>query len=165
VSLKSNLSFINERPTKAVIWSWPTISCILPYTLVCFVQVIFDEVYSLWAVTKPADGGLDFKPKDIGLSLSFLGLAALAIQLLVYHRIQGKYGSLLCYRWAIFSYGLVFLLLPNLSWISVRVDAGELSRTWIWVTLLAVLFVRINAGVFAFTSGMLFVSVSCIWTV
>ncbi|KAJ3017433.1 UNVERIFIED_CONTAM: hypothetical protein HDU68_011688 [Siphonaria sp. JEL0065] len=50
---------------------------ILAYTLLAFQNIILEEVFSLWIVTGPDDGGLGYSSAEVGIVLSIIGALAL----------------------------------------------------------------------------------------
>jgi hypothetical protein len=146
------------KETMQLVFSGPVISAILPYNVLCFLQVIFDEVIALWAVITPQDGGLSFTSTEIGWSLSYMGILNLFVQVLFFPPIQARYGNVACYRWGMMGWVLTFICLPNVSHFAREAQAGRTTHFWVWFWLLAVFTIRVISAVFAFTSAMLFVS-------
>jgi hypothetical protein len=146
------------KETLSMVFSIPVMSAVLPYNVMCFLQVIYDEVLALWAVTPPKDGGLSFTSTEIGWSLSYMGVLCLFIQILCYPPLQIRYGNLACYRWGMLGYVLVFVTLPNVSFFALEAEKGRMSIAWMWIFLFAIYTLRVFSAVFVFTSSMLFVS-------
>lgn len=57
-----------------------TIQTIVAYTLLALGEMILGEVYALWVVMKPSEGGLLFSSSDIGFSLAFCGIIDVTFQ-------------------------------------------------------------------------------------
>jgi hypothetical protein len=146
------------KDTMQLVFSGPVMSAILPYNVLCFLQVIFDELIALWAVINPQDGGLSFTSSDIGWALSFMGILNLFIQIVLFPPFQARYGNVACYRCGMMGWVLTFVCLPNVSYFAREAQAGRLTKFWVWFCLLGVFTLRVTSAVFAFTSAMLFVS-------
>jgi hypothetical protein len=142
---------LSQVITRSVIYS------VLPFSAISFVQVIFDEVFSLWSSTSPKDGGLSFKSKEIGVALSYIGVMGLVTQSLIFPFAQRHFGTVPCYKYAMLLYSVTFLLLPNVSSVALNAEQGRFSPEMVWVALLSVLTLRVLSASFAFTSSMILV--------
>ncbi|KAJ3307522.1 hypothetical protein HDU76_004596 [Blyttiomyces sp. JEL0837] len=74
------------------------IAAIVGYAMLSFQNIIFEETFSLWSVTPPADGGLGFQSSHIGICLSLMGGATLFIQLVVYPYLSRFYKAVELYK-------------------------------------------------------------------
>ncbi|KAJ1880069.1 hypothetical protein LPJ66_011566, partial [Kickxella alabastrina] len=85
--------------------------------LMCMSVSMSDQLYPIFAATKPSDGGLGFEFRKIGYSLAISGIAVLYMQLIAYPKLALKHGVLFCYQtdycllWAL----LIFLLLARIA--------------------------------------------------
>jgi hypothetical protein len=134
-----------------------TVQAILAYALIGLTQIMYDETYALWTVIEPELGGLSFRARDIGSSLTYCGASMIVIQMVFFPLIQRAVGTINCYRWAMFMYGVYFLALPNVSEIAVLAKKGAIAYTWVWVALIPLLTIRVFTATFAFTASLLFV--------
>ncbi|KAJ1555542.1 hypothetical protein HK405_000705, partial [Cladochytrium tenue] len=129
-------------------------STISAYALLAFREIIFDEIFSLWAVAPPKIGGLGFSASDIGLCLSIIGCATLFLQLVVYPRLARRYSALRLFRVGQTIYAVVFVAFPPLAALA---DVPDQGRELLWAALLAALVVRQVAEVMSYTSVMILI--------
>ncbi|KNC99651.1 uncharacterized protein SPPG_09241 [Spizellomyces punctatus DAOM BR117] len=129
-----------------------------------FQQIIFDETYPLYASTSLGRGGLGFQSKDIGVSLSMLGILTLFIQIFIYPRLERKYGALYLYRAALLGLIPAFVAVPFVNAIA-KARGSERGRTedgqidWlVWGALMSCLGWRIFFNVVSFTSVTILVN-------
>ncbi|KAJ2745677.1 hypothetical protein GGI20_002002 [Coemansia sp. BCRC 34301] len=128
--------------------------------IMCFAYNMCDQLYPIFAATDPRDGGLGLDPRSIGWSLGVEGIVVVYIQLVVYPRLERKYGVLYCYRRGL-SISIPYLLsMPFLSIIAAhlqfRADTNSSSilaeKVVMWVILMTLMTMRITGNVLAFTS-------------
>ncbi|KAJ2733152.1 hypothetical protein IW152_003309 [Coemansia sp. BCRC 34962] len=103
-----------------------------------------DQIYPIFAATGRGDGGLGFDSREIGYSLAISGLAVFYLQLVVYPRMERRYGALGCYR-----RGLLVLVpyLVAMPWVSFVAE-----RWLVWPLLVGLLLVKVAGQVLVFTS-------------
>ncbi|KAJ2070938.1 hypothetical protein GGH13_003685 [Coemansia sp. S155-1] len=132
----------------------------------CLAYTMCDQLYPIFAATDPRDGGLGLDPRSIGLSLGVEGIVVVYIQLVVYPRLERKFGVLYCYR-----RGLLFAIpylvsMPFLSMIALHLQtqAGTsamsmlVEKVVMWVILMLIMVTRITSNVMAFTSASLMIT-------
>ncbi|KAJ2331203.1 hypothetical protein GGI00_003362 [Coemansia sp. RSA 2681] len=128
--------------------------------IMCFAYNLCDQLYPIFAATDPRDGGLGLDPRSIGLSLGIEGIVVVYLQLVVYPRLERKYGVLYCYRRGL-SFALPYLVsMPFLSIIAahLQTQTGTSSSfmsfeyTAMWVLLMSFMTMRITSNVLAYTS-------------
>ncbi|KAI9298867.1 MFS general substrate transporter [Neoconidiobolus thromboides FSU 785] len=129
--------------------SWVTM---LGYIGLSLQTVMIDELFPVWASTYQVDGGLGFKPPQIGTLFAYGGVALLVIQILFYTPIQQKFGSLKLYQMVYFVYTPILMLYP--------IAASFHSKT-LWAYLLFLTTFRTACGVFAFTSANILIAETC----
>ncbi|KAE9620865.1 hypothetical protein Lal_00019216 [Lupinus albus] len=74
--------------------NWPLISAILAYSVFALHDVTYQEVFSLWAVSPPRLGGLNFTTDDVGNVLSISGFALIIYQISVYPHVEKAFGPI-----------------------------------------------------------------------
>ncbi|KAJ1758488.1 hypothetical protein LPJ69_004061, partial [Coemansia sp. RSA 1752] len=145
--------------------------------LMCLAIAMGDQIYPIFAASAPADGGLGFSTRDIGISLSVSSVAVLYLQLVAYPKLVQKYGTLTCCQMGLKIMTPFFFAMPFLSLLSSsieRIIAGKtfmrlpMPTDWmsfvgfeycmLWILLIGLLLVRITGNVLAFTSLNLLVS-------
>ncbi|KAJ2875904.1 hypothetical protein H4R27_006382 [Coemansia aciculifera] len=126
--------------------------------IMCFAYNMCDQLYPIFAATDPRDGGLGLDPRSIGLSLGIEGIVVVYLQLVVYPRLERKFGVLYCYRRGL-SFAIPYLVsMPFLSIIAahLKTSASSLSMTYeyigMWVILMSLMTMRITSNVMAYTS-------------
>ncbi|KAJ2456120.1 hypothetical protein GGF42_003301 [Coemansia sp. RSA 2424] len=126
----------------------------------CLAYTMCDQLYPIFAATDPRDGGLGLDPRSIGLSLGIEGIVVVYLQLVVYPRLERKYGVLYCYRRGL-SFALPYLVsMPFLSIIAAHLQtqtgtsSSFMSFEYIamWVLLMSFMTMRITSNVLAYTS-------------
>ncbi|KAJ2818040.1 hypothetical protein GGI24_005220 [Coemansia furcata] len=128
--------------------------------IMCFAYNMCDQLYPIFAATDPRDGGLGLDPRSIGVSLGIEGIVVVYIQLVVYPRLERKFGVLYCYRRGL-SFAIPYLVsMPFLSVIAFHLQnqAGTSATSFVaekvvmWVILMSLMTMRITSSVMAFTS-------------
>ncbi|KAJ2741487.1 hypothetical protein GGI20_005158 [Coemansia sp. BCRC 34301] len=128
--------------------------------IMCFAYNLCDQLYPIFAATDPRDGGLGLDPRSIGLSLGIEGIVVVYLQLVVYPRLERKYGVLYCYRRGL-SFAIPYLVcMPFLSIIALQLQTQTgasvffMSYEYIamWVLLMSFMTMRITSNVLAYTS-------------
>ncbi|CAK8566793.1 unnamed protein product [Lathyrus sativus] len=74
--------------------NWPLMSSIIVYCVFALHDVAYQEVFSLWAVSPPKLGGLNFTTDDVGNVLSISGLALVIYQLFIYPYVEKTCGPI-----------------------------------------------------------------------
>ncbi|KAJ2879030.1 hypothetical protein IWW38_006194, partial [Coemansia aciculifera] len=102
--------------------------------IMCFAHNMCDQLYPIFAATDPRDGGLGLDPRSIGWSLGIEGIVVVYLQLVVYPRLERKYGVLHCYRRGL-SISIPYLLfMPFLSLIAACLQTqGEANLSSVLV--------------------------------
>ncbi|KAI8916233.1 major facilitator superfamily domain-containing protein [Gorgonomyces haynaldii] len=133
---------------------WPAIQAISAYSLLAFIIVCFDEVYSVWA-NSPIGTGLGFSPREVGMSLSPMGLVLLFVQIVVYPWIMRYVSSLTLYKYGMLFYPIIFMCFPIISnWIAPVPEWQHLTWPLLWIFL----GLRYFVGSLTFTAVMILVS-------
>ncbi|KAJ3081493.1 hypothetical protein HK102_002310, partial [Quaeritorhiza haematococci] len=85
------------------------------YASLSFMNIMFEECFTLWIVTPVVDGGLGFTSTSIGFVLSIMGGVTLFTQLVIYPWLSRYFHALQIYRTSVPLYSLVFLGFPFIS--------------------------------------------------
>ncbi|KAJ3234076.1 hypothetical protein HDU78_006042 [Chytriomyces hyalinus] len=119
------------------------------YAMFSFQNIILEEVFSLWVVSPPEDGGLGYTPSDVGICLSILGFVALYFQLVLYPSMSRSSNPV-----TLFQTGSVLCIVPYLMYpfISGVLAPSLQNSTLIWFIVLANLAMRQFCNVLCFTS-------------
>ncbi|XP_047166382.1 probable peptide/nitrate transporter At3g43790 [Vigna umbellata] len=69
-------------------------SSVIAYCVFSLHEIAYQEIFSLWAVSPPKLGGLNFTTNDVGNILSVSGLALIIYQLALYPFVQRASGAI-----------------------------------------------------------------------
>ncbi|KAJ2878247.1 hypothetical protein H4R27_005899 [Coemansia aciculifera] len=132
----------------------------------CLAYTMCEQLYPIFAATDPRDGGLGLDPRSIGVSLGVEGIVVVYIQLVVYPRLERKFGVLYCYRRGL-SFAIPYLVsMPFLSMIALHLknQAGTSATSMVvetvvmWVILMSIMVMRVTSNVMAYTSTSLMIT-------
>ncbi|KAJ3269530.1 hypothetical protein HDV01_001334 [Terramyces sp. JEL0728] len=124
----------------------------LTYAALAFHDIIFVEIFPLWAVAKPGIG-LGFDGAQIGICLSVVGVFTLVCAIFLYPSIAKRTTSLTIFR---VSSALFVLISPVFPLISTYISPAN-NGIYLWAALLLVLGIRSMIENFAYTSVMILV--------
>ena len=176
----SSEAISTNRPSTRAVFTTPNV------LLVLLTVAIFDfqmgGFASLWLVflsssrRNPTDpinlpfhftGGLAFPPSTLGFAMAILGFLGIVLQILLYPRVNARYGLLKSTRWSLLVFPLAYFLAPYLSLLvrSVNLDAVAADANsntspgaalWFGITL--VLLLQVGARTFAMPGTILLVN-------
>lgn len=185
VRKKSSSSSLNA-PIPTVRPSTRTV-CTTPNVLLVLLTVaIFDfqmgGFASLWLVflsssrRNPSDstnlpfhftGGLAFPPSTLGFAMAILGFLGIVLQILLYPRVNARYGLLKSTRWSLLVFPVAYFLAPYLS-LLVRSANPEASiadansntapSAVLWFGITVVLLLQVGARTFALPGTILLIN-------
>ena len=95
------------------------------------------------------NGGLEMSVENVGYALSVLGFVGITMQILIYPRVQGRYGLMTCYRLSVCLFPIAYILLPYLS---ILPSAQPVS---FWASVGAVVLLQVMARTFALPSTVI----------
>ena len=139
---------------------------VLAYAIWAFINVIYDEVLSLFVVTPISLGGLSMTSTEMGFVLSSLGIAQIVGQLFCYPPVERRLGLVKSFRLASVMMIIFSLTLPFINNLAryLSDDHGQLSadgRALVYVVLLMNLTGRTIASCFGYISIIICVNDSC----
>jgi MFS family permease len=176
----SSETISTTRPSTRAVLATPNVLVVL------LTVAIFDfqmgGFASLWLVflsssrRNPADsinlpfhftGGLAFPPSTLGFAMAILGFLGIVLQILLYPRVNARYGLLRSTRWSLLVFPLAYFLAPYLSLLvrsvnpdSVAADANSntspSAALWFGITL--VLLLQVGARTFAMPGTILLIN-------
>ncbi|CAG8438734.1 8723_t:CDS:2 [Ambispora leptoticha] len=147
----------------------PSIPPLVSYGILAL-TIIFDEVYSIYAVTRLSDGGLGYRSQDLALSLTIMGFVALASRSFMFTVLRKPARA---YQIVWFLYIPVYVMFPLINTLKqsfncyfdselasvVCPDQGNLTNERIiWYILLITLGVRYFLNVFGYTSILIVIT-------
>ncbi|KAJ2552126.1 hypothetical protein EV175_003434 [Coemansia sp. RSA 1933] len=152
----------NAKPEPLSKWDilTPTVIRVLATNAcLCLAIVMHNQIYSIFAATAIADGGLGMDPRTIGYTLMLCSGFIVYLQLVVYYKEERKYGTLACYRYGLLwlaAVGIAMPLLSNLAQYSGNsTNANNLpspGTCLFWGLLTLCLYVRMYGDTLAFSS-------------
>ncbi|CAK8561172.1 unnamed protein product [Lathyrus sativus] len=77
---------------ESLFMNWPLMSSIIAYCVFSLHDIAYQEVFSLWCVSPPSLGGLNFTTDDVGNVLAISGLALVIYQLTLYQYMEKACG-------------------------------------------------------------------------
>lgn len=126
------------------------------YGLVSFIQVILFEVFPLWLVIKPKEGGFGFTSHEIGLAIMICGPITIFFQLVVYPYLTHQNGVLKTFRIGVIIFAVAAGLIPV---VTMRRDPHINIVQWIYMVLM---FTAMNIGAqFALISVFVMINNAC----
>jgi len=104
-------------------------------------------------------GGLELPPSSMGTALSILGVIGISLQLLVYPRLNFRFGTVASYRAALVLFPIAYILTPYLAVIPSATPApGQASGPLIWIAITIVLSIQVLARTFALPATAILVN-------
>ncbi|WJX87380.1 hypothetical protein P8452_69582 [Trifolium repens] len=132
--------------------NWPLMSSIIAYCVFSLHDIAYQEVFSLWCVSPPSLGGLNFSTNDVGNVLAISGIALVIYQLTLYQYIAKASGPVGIARiTGIFSIPLLqsYPFIAMLSGITlyIVISIASILKNIISVTITTGLFLIQNRAV------------------
>uniref|UniRef100_A0A0E0DS28 Major facilitator superfamily (MFS) profile domain-containing protein n=1 Tax=Oryza meridionalis TaxID=40149 RepID=A0A0E0DS28_9ORYZ len=86
----------HSTPTinKNLFKNWPLMSSIILYCIICFDDMAYTEIFSLWSESDKKYGGLSFSPEDVGQVLAISGVSVMLYQTFIYPNIEKILGPI-----------------------------------------------------------------------
>jgi MFS family permease len=129
---------------------WQSICATLSYSILCFQDIIFVEVFPLWVASQPRIG-FGWSSKDIGILLSMIGFFALFCQLIIYPWASKRVSPVSLFRTPIYLLMVVIITFPIISTYSIELG-------WVvWLLMISLMGIKTIIGNFLFTSIMVLV--------
>jgi MFS family permease len=137
-----------------------TILLLSTYLIFQLSNISFNSLYPIFA-SAPLPTGRALLPSEIGLSLSFAGIATILFQVGVFGKLKEKMGNKTTYRVGLFGFFLAMIMMPFIGYNDSPAPFGWGSgKVWFWVELGFVLLVKTFAAVGGLTSALLLVCAS-----
>ncbi|TVY92986.1 putative membrane protein [Lachnellula willkommii] len=94
------------------------------------------------------NGGAGMHPRQVGLAMSCLGAIGVILQMLIYPRLNDRWGTVQIWRKALFVFPIVYVLAPFISLVaSAKINEGKTVLTWFAMGFILLLFVAGRTGV------------------
>ncbi|CAM0874384.1 unnamed protein product [Alopecurus aequalis] len=135
--IENNITSTNKMN---LLKNWPLMSSIILFCIVCFDDMAYTEIFSLWAESDKKYGGLSFTTEDVGQVLAISGVSLILYQTFIYPRIVRVLGPVNTSRVAV-SISMVALF--------TYAPITHLSRPWssIAVSIVTCCFILQNNSV------------------
>ncbi|KAG0054512.1 hypothetical protein BGZ83_011106 [Gryganskiella cystojenkinii] len=137
-----------------------SITTIVAYAMLALHSIVFEEVYTLYAVTPMVSHGLGWNATQLATSLASMGLVQLILQFVVYPRLERRFSAVLLFRVSQLLYCCVYLAFPMIRQFAVdELDmehGGQIARVRYMV--LAGLVFKYVCSVFSYTSVMVMIT-------
>ncbi len=132
-----------------------TIVLLSTYVIFQLSNISFNSLYPVFSSAAPPTGrGLS--PEEIGLSLSFAGIATIVFQFGIFSKVKEKMGYKATYRASLFGFFISMMMMP---WVGYRDSPTPFgwgsSIFWLWVEIGFVLLVKTVAAVGGLTNASL----------
>lgn len=125
---------------------------LITYAIFNLSNVSYNSLYPIF-VSSPPPTGRGRSPRDIGLSLAFVGAITIAFQLLLFGPLQQRIGNQWGYRLGLLGFAVAFWAMPFVGY-----SDSPGGRFWLWVELGGVLFVKTVSTVVGLTCAMLLIT-------
>ncbi|KAF9927254.1 hypothetical protein FBU30_003365 [Linnemannia zychae] len=136
------------------------ISTIVAYAMLALHSIIFEEVYTLYAVTPVASHGLGWSAIQLSTSLACMGIVQLGMQFVVYPMLERRYSAVWLFRITQLVYCCVYLSFPMIRAFVVDESdtetGGQIARVR-YIVLIGLVF-KYFCSVFSYTSVMVMIT-------
>lgn len=114
----------------------------------------YNSLYPIFVSSEPPTGrGLS--PKEIGLSLAFVGATTIAFQLLLFGPFQERVGNQWGYRLSLLGFTAAFWAMPLVGYYD---GSNPSSKFWLWVELGSILFLKTISTIVGLSCVMLLIT-------
>ncbi|XP_051180641.1 protein ZINC INDUCED FACILITATOR-LIKE 1 isoform X2 [Lolium perenne] len=143
---------ITSTTKKNLLKNWPLMSSIILFCIVCFDDMAYTEIFSLWAESDRKYGGLSFTSEDVGQVLAISGASIIIYQTFIYPSIVRVLGPISTARVATsLSMVLLFTYAPitHLSrpWSSIAANVVSVLKNIFVVSIVTCCFILQNNAV------------------
>ena len=101
------------------------------------------------------NGGLGFDSYTVGIAISILGILGIALQFLLYPRINARLGLLRAFRLFLYGFPIAYLITPYLVLLPTSPAPAPASGFLLWFGIAVVLLVHTTARTFALPAAIL----------
>lgn len=99
-------------------------------------------------------GGLGLSTSSVGYAMSILGFIGVTLQILVFPRVQARYGTMSCYRFSLWVFPIAYSLIPFLSVLPSPTQEYA-SGPIIWSAVVLLVLIQVIARTFALPSTVI----------
>ncbi|KAH9603317.1 hypothetical protein KSS87_013413 [Heliosperma pusillum] len=132
--------------------NWPLMSVVIIYCVFQLHDMAYIEIFSLWAVSPKAFGGLSLATEDVGQALAVAGVGLLLCQLLLYPVLERAFGPIIISRTgAVLSIALLscypFIAKLTGTSLSIVIDLASALKNAFSISITTGLFLLQNRAV------------------
>lgn len=136
-----------------------SITTIVAYSMLALHSIVFEEVYTLFAVTPLASHGLGWNAMQLSTSLASMGLVQLFLQFVLYPKLERRFSAVWLFRCAQLLYTCIYLTFPMIRAFLTDENepeiGGQIAR--VRYTVLLLLVFKYLCSVLSYTSVMVMV--------
>ncbi|CAO3567743.1 unnamed protein product [Mortierella alpina] len=137
-----------------------SITTIVAYAMLALHSIVFEEVYTLYAVTPVSSHGLGWDAILLSTSLASMGLVQLLLQFVVYPKMERRFSAVLLFRVAQLMYACIYIAFPLIRAFAVDEDdmetGGQIKRVR-YLVMVGLVF-KYVCSVFSYTSVMVMIT-------
>ncbi|KAF9358780.1 hypothetical protein BGX26_000923 [Mortierella sp. AD094] len=137
-----------------------SITTIVAYAMLALHSIVFEEVYTLYAVTPLKSHGLGWNAIQLSTSLACMGIVQLVVQFVVYPKMERRFSAVWLFRCAQLLYACVYIAFPLIRAFAVDESdeeaGGQISRVR-YMVLTGLVF-KYLCSVFSYTSVMVMIT-------
>ncbi|KAG0252665.1 hypothetical protein DFQ27_007922 [Actinomortierella ambigua] len=136
-----------------------SITSIIAYSTLALHSIVFEEAYTLFAVTPLVSHGLGWTANLLGSSLASMGLVQLTLQFVVYPRLERRLSAVFLFRLSQLLYVVVYMWFPLVRYFLVdesQPETGGQTRL-VWNMVLMGLVLKYFCSVCSYTAVMVMV--------
>ncbi|KAG0271310.1 hypothetical protein BGZ95_000888 [Linnemannia exigua] len=137
-----------------------SITTIVAYSMLALHSIVFEEVYTLYAVTPVASHGLGWNAIQLSTSLACMGIVQLGMQFVVYPMLERRFSAVWLFRGAQLLYCCVYISFPMIRAFAVDESDTETGGQLVRVRCLVLvgLVFKYLCSVFSYTSVMVMIT-------
>lgn len=137
------------------IWTWNVFCTMLAHFIIAGHIATFTNLWAIFLSTPVQDskhqhppfvfsGGLGMQPRDVGFAMSTLGAIGVILQLVIYPKLNDRFGTVNIWRTALYVFPLAYALAPYPALVG---SAGKAIAVWLSVGFVLLLFIIGRTGV------------------
>lgn len=138
------------------IWTFNVVCTLLSHFIIAGHLGTFSNLWAIYLSTpieRPENqhppirfsGGLGMLPRDVGLAMSLLGLIGVILQIIIYPRLNDRFGAIRIWHTALFVFPITYIVAPFPS--LVASFSGKTAFVWLSMGVPLVLFITGRTGI------------------
>lgn len=147
----------NRLPFRRM-WTWNVLCTMLAHFIIAGHIATFTNLWAIFLST-PVEtsnrhppiffgGGLGMQPRDVGFAMSALGAIGVILQLVIYPRLNDRYGTVHLWRSALYVFPIAYVFAPFPALVgSAEFVSGKSVFVWLSIGFVILLFIIGRTGV------------------